>query len=79
MFKDFKFSLILGILYTIMCGIFIGVFFSFINFNQPFFTIFGWGGFSLIYLCILILYWKKIFYKMNLQDKLNSVCMQDID
>lgn len=78
MFSDFKSQFKWCIYCTFITGMLAGITASFIEFNQPIKETIIFGGISLFTIILTSLFWKTIFHRLNLQDKLNSI-YTDID
>lgn len=78
MFSYFKSQFKWCICCTFITGMLVGITASFIEFNQPIKETIIFGGISLFTIILTALFWKTIFHRLNLQDKLNSI-YTDID
>jgi len=78
MFADFKSQFIWCIICTFLTGFLCGSAVTMIDLHEPLKVILVNSTFAIIGIICTILYWKTIFSRLKLQDKINSI-FTDID
>ena len=78
MFSWFKSQFIWRIICTFLTGFICGSTITMIDLHESLKTIAINGVFSIIGIICTVIYWKIIFHKLDLQDKINSI-YTDID